>query len=94
MNWRARSRRPADINPGALVSLRLLVAGKLDGLAVAADEKHRVVAPFPVNLRDGAAHVDARAGVKYQVLIDGTRIVDVTSQGQDAIPLDAGASGR
>jgi hypothetical protein len=90
----SQSRRPADINPGALVSLRLLIAGKLDGLAVAADEQHRVVAPFPVTVRDGKAHVDAQPGVKYQVLIDGTRIVDVTSQGQDAIPLDAGASGR
>jgi hypothetical protein len=90
----SQSRRPADINPGALVSLRLLVAGKLDGLAVAADERHRVVAPFPVTVSDGKAHIEARPGVKYQVLIDGTRIVDVTSQGRDAIPLDAGVSGR
>lgn len=90
----SQSRRPADINPGALVSLRLLVAGKLDGLAVAADEQHRVAAPFPVKIRDGAAHTDARAGVKYQVLIDGTRIVDVTSHGQDRIPLDAATTGR
>ena len=85
----SQSRRPADINPGALVSLRLLVAGKLDNLSVATDGQHRVVAPFPVTLRDGAAHIDAQPGVKYQVLIDGTRIADVTSQGQDTIPLDA-----
>lgn len=84
----SQSRRPADINPGALVSLRLLIAGQLDSLAVAANDQHRVVAPFPVEIRDGAAHVSGQAGVKYQVLIDGTRVVDVTSQGRDVIPLD------
>jgi len=91
---KSQRRRPADINPGALVSLRLLVAGKLDSLSVATDGKHRVVAPFPVTLRDGAAHIVAQPGVKYQVLIDGARIVDVTSQGQDTIPLDAGTPRR
>jgi len=83
----SQSRRPADINPGALVSLRLRIAGQLDSLAVAAEGPHRVVAPFPVQIRDGVAHVDGRAGVRYQVLVDGARIVDVTSQGRDAIPL-------
>ncbi len=87
----SQSRRPADINPGALVSLRLLAAGKLDSLAVASAEKHRVAAPFPVTIREGAAHVDAQPGVQYQVLIDGTRILDVTSKGQDTIPLDSGS---
>lgn len=89
----SQRRRPADINPGALVSLRLLVAGKLDSLSVAADGKHRVVAPFPVTLRDGTAHIEAQRGVKYQVLIDGARIADVTSQGRDVVSLDVGAAG-
>ncbi len=84
----SQSRRPADINPGALISLRLLIAGQLDSLAVAAQDQHRIVAPFPVEIRGAVAHVSGRAGVKYQVLIDGTRIVDVTSQGRDVIPLD------
>lgn len=91
---KSQRRRPADINPGALVSLRLLVAGKLDNLSVAADGRHRVVSPFPVTLRDGAARIAAQPGAKYQVLIDGARITDVTSQGQDAIPLDAGTPRR
>lgn len=90
----SQRRRPADINPGALVSLRLLIAGKLDNLSVATDGKHRVVAPFPVTLRGNAAQIDAQPGVKYQVLLDGTRIVDVTSQGQDTIPLTAGTAGQ
>jgi hypothetical protein len=84
---KTQTRRPADINPGALVSLRLLAAGKLDALAVAADGTHRVVAPYPVTLRDGRAYIQAPAGTKYQVLIDGRRIVEVVSQGADVIPI-------
>ena len=81
-------RQPADINPGALVSLRLRLAGKLDALAVAVAEAHRVVAPFPVTIRDGRAHLEAPPGVRYQVVIDGRRVVDVQSQGQDTVPLE------
>jgi hypothetical protein len=83
----SQQRRPADINPGALVSLRLRIAGQLDDLAVAAEGAHRIVAPFPVTIQDGRARVRARPGVQYQVLIDGQRVVDVTSQGEDTIPL-------
>ena len=85
-----QQRRPADINPGALVSLRLRVAGRLDDLAVASDGTHRVVAPFPVTIRDGKARILAAPGASYQVLIDGERIVDVRSQGEDVILLNGG----
>jgi hypothetical protein len=81
-------RQPADINPGALVSLRLRLAGKLDSLAVAVAGPHRVVAPFPVTIHEGQAHLDAAPGVRYQVVVDGRRVVDVQSQGKDAVPLD------
>ena len=84
----SQKRLPADINPGALVSLRLLLAGKLDSLAVATEGQHRVVAPYPVTIRDGRARIAAEAGAKYQIVIDGRRIVDVPSQGSDTVPLD------
>ena len=74
---RSQERRAYFINPCTLVSLRMVLDGELDNLAVAADAKHRVAAPFPVTLRDGQAHVEAKAGVRYQVLIDGDRTVDV-----------------
>ncbi|MCX6899941.1 MAG: hypothetical protein NT105_14725 [Verrucomicrobia bacterium] len=41
-----QTRRPWNINPCAVVSLRLALEGKLDALAVAAVDGHRVVAPF------------------------------------------------
>jgi len=85
----AQIRAPADINPCALVSLRLQIEGKLDSLAVAANKKHRVVAPFPVAIRGGVAVVRARKGSRYQVVINGKRIVTVESKGVDRIPLTA-----
>jgi hypothetical protein len=83
----SQTRRPADINPSAVVSLRLLIEGKLDALDRATDGNHVIVAPYPVKIREGRALVQAEAGVKYQVLIDGERLVDVESKGEDIVDL-------
>ncbi|HXR06406.1 MAG TPA: hypothetical protein VN765_03690 [Candidatus Acidoferrum sp.] len=77
------------INPCALVSLRLVLEGKLDSLAVATGGGHRVAAPFPVSIRGGQARVQGRKGVAYQMVVDGGRIVEVQSRGEDSIPLNA-----
>jgi len=77
-----------NINPCNLVSLGAVLDGRPDHLSVAANGKHRVAAPFPVTIRDGAGHIDGRAGVKYQVVVNGQRIVDVESKGQDVVALD------
>ncbi len=87
-NLRRQRRQPADINPCALVSLQMALDGEVDFLSVASDGDHRIAAPFPVTIKDGVAHVQARAGVDYQVVINGTRIVDVKSKGNDAIRLE------
>ena len=84
----AQTRHPWNINPCAIVSLRLILDGRVDSLAVAADDRHRVAAPFPVTLKDGKAHIQAKPGLAYQILIDGSRIVDVESKGTDVVPLD------
>jgi hypothetical protein len=83
----AQQRNGPRINPSDLVSVRLLLDGQVDSLAVVADGGHRVVAPLPVSIRDGAAHIRGQPGLKYQVLIDGRRIVDVVSQGEDVVPV-------
>ena len=76
------------INPAGLVSLAWALDGKVDSLAVAVEGGRRVLAPFPVKIKDGNAVIQARAGVAYQVIIDGTRIVDVKSTtGTDIVPL-------
>jgi hypothetical protein len=86
-NLAQQTRNGPAINPCALVSLRLALEGKLDSLAVATAEGHRIVAPFPVTIRNGQAHIQARAGAAYQVVVDGQRIVEVQSRGDDTIPL-------
>jgi hypothetical protein len=83
-----QTRRPWAINPCAVVSLRLALEGKLDSLAVAVGDGHRVVAPFPVTICGGKAHIRAEQGVTFQVLVDGKRVVDVTSQGEDVVVID------
>ena len=79
---------PANINPSALVSLRLRLRGELDSLSVAADHSHRVAAPFKVKIRNGNAYIDAIEGTRYQVLVDGERVIDVVSKGKDVISLE------
>jgi hypothetical protein len=85
---RSQERRPWRINPCSLVSLRMVLDGSVSFLSVASDDNHRVAAPFPVTIRDGEAHIDGQAGVRYQVLVDGERIIDVTSQGHDVVRLE------
>ncbi|MBN2022477.1 MAG: hypothetical protein JW809_06745 [Pirellulales bacterium] len=82
-----QTRRPPDINPCALVSLEWVLRGRLDSLAAATGDGHRVVAPFPVEIRGNSAHIRAEASVKYQIVVDGQRVVDVVSQGEDVVPL-------
>src|SRR5579862_4486073 len=55
----SQKRNGPAINPCALVSLRFALEGKLDSLAVATGEGHRVAAPFPVIIRDGHARIEA-----------------------------------
>ena len=80
-------RNPWNINPCALVSLRLAVEDKLDALAVAAADGHRVIAPFPVTLHYEQARIAGQAGVRYEIIVDGSRIVPITSRGKDVIEL-------
>jgi hypothetical protein len=83
----SQRRQGPNINPSAIAFLRMALDGELDGLAVASEGPHRIVAPFPVTIRDGKACVRAKASMTYQVVIDGQRIVEVKSQGEDVMPL-------
>ena len=86
-NLRAQRRQPADINPCALFSLRTRLNGQVDSLDVATVDGHRVAAPFHVAADEGRATIAASVGTRYQVLVDGLRIIDVVSEGNDVIDL-------
>ena len=83
----AQKRNGPMINPCAIVSLRMVLGGKLDSLAVAAEAGHRVAAPFPVTIRGGKAHIRAPRATDYQVLVDG-RVVNIHAQGDDTVALE------
>lgn len=83
-----QKRAGPTINPVPIVVLRAVLDGDAPGLSVALAAGRRVVAPFPVTIGDGKARIHARAGVTYQVIVDGERIVDVASVGQDVIELE------
>ena len=83
-----QKRAGPTINPVPIVVLRAVLDGETPGLSVAVAAGRRVVAPFPVTIGDGKARIRARAGVTYQVIVDGERIVDVVSRGLDLIELE------
>ena len=77
-----------DIHPATLISVRLRFQGLPAGLAVAASKQHRIASPFPVKIVGDKAHIEGQTGQRYQVLINGTRIKDVQSQGEDVVSLN------
>ena len=81
-------RNEAAINPSAIVSLRLRLEGQLDALDCAITNGHRIVAPFPLTLSGSRAVIQGRAGVSYQAVVDGHRVVDIKSQGRDQVRLE------
>jgi hypothetical protein len=84
-----QARNGPNINPSAMMALRLAVAGEVAGLTAAAtvDGKHRVCGPWPMAIRDGNAVVRAKVGIAYQLVVDGRRVVTVQSKGEDIVPL-------
>ena len=86
-NLETQRRQPAGVNPCVLVWLQDRLAGKSVGLSVAQDAAHRILAPFPVTLQDGRATIAGRSGTTYQVIVDGQRVQQVISQGQDRLDL-------
>ena len=62
--------------------------GQLDALDCAITNGHRIVAPFPLTLSGSRAVIQGRAGVSYQAVVDGHRVVDIKSQGRDQVRLE------
>lgn len=81
----SQARNGPFINPCAWYSLRKVLDGELDGLSTAIAGDVRAVAPFPAEIRGGRIVVRARAGARYSVLVNGSRVEDVESKGTDEI---------
>ena len=85
---RSQKRQPWNINPCPLISIHLRLSGQVDSLTVATIAQNRITSPFPIEVQDGKAFVTAPQDTQYQVLINGEKIINITSQGKDIIPLD------
>jgi len=86
---RNQQRLAPFINPCAIVSLDRAIRGEIHRPVVATGEGRRVVSPFPVRIEEGKAVVEGRPGIRYQLLVDGSRVIDVLSQGRDFVSLEA-----
>lgn len=86
---RGQERRPWNINPCGLVSLRMALDGQVDSLSVATGDGLRVVSPFRVTLDGQTAVIEGRAETTYQILVNG-QLRDIRSTGTDRIPLQTG----
>ncbi|MDR1493688.1 MAG: hypothetical protein LBT05_13350 [Planctomycetaceae bacterium] len=77
------------VNPAVLVSLRQFFDAANDNYSVVAARNLRVISPFPARLtRDGVMIEGAPLGVGYQILINGSQVVNVQGTGsRDFVPL-------
>jgi hypothetical protein len=77
-----------SIAPASLISLDRAIRGEPENLYVASAGSSRVLAPFRVTIEQQNAHISAVAGLKYQIVLNGTRVIDITSKGEDVVPLN------
>lgn len=84
-----QQRRPANINPATIADLRMRLEGDEPGLLLAVDGGHRVLSPFPLKIDGAKGKLDKVAALPFQVLVDGSRVVDVPVGSSDVM-LEAG----
>ena len=77
------------VNPAVLASLRSQLDFSYNSHVVVRERNIHVTSPFPVELtRDGIFVEGAPEGLDYQLLINGTQVLDIQShKGRDFVPL-------
>jgi len=78
------------VNPAPLAALRWLLDSSHDGCTVIHDRSIRVVSPFPAKLtRDGVVVEGAPEGVAFQLLVNGSQIINVqgNKEGRNFVPI-------
>ncbi len=85
----SQERRPFDVNPCVMAALRERLSGRTAGLQIAVREDgRRAVSPFPLRWTREGLEIDGHAGVGFQVVIDGERIVELRSAGKDILAVE------
>ncbi|MGL4594005.1 MAG: hypothetical protein ACRCUY_04660 [Thermoguttaceae bacterium] len=71
-----------QINPCALVSLRMAIEGKVDSLFVLQDGDDRYTSPFPIRIKSGKLEaVEVPSNQPFQILKNGNRVTTRTGPG-------------
>ncbi|MGQ9605993.1 MAG: hypothetical protein ACUVTW_07300 [Thermogutta sp.] len=84
----SQNRNGPFINPCALYILRRKLSGEPERPQVLDVKGHRVVVPFPAELRGDRLIIHAQPGVRYQIVIDGGKsIIEIESGGKDEFPI-------
>jgi hypothetical protein len=90
-----QQRNIADINPTVLVMQRRYLQGQPESIdiALSKDGKFRIVSPFKTIIETDSngkrsAVIEAVAGITYQIILNGSTVKTITSQGTDRIGLD------
>ncbi len=81
-----QARNRVDIGPNSLISIRLRLSGRDPRLEIAFNDSHRVVAPFPVKIKNNKAYIKGIKGMDYQIVADG-KVIDIKSKGDDIVEL-------
>ncbi len=71
------------INPTVVHMLRRMIDGKHTNVSVVDVAGRRVVAPYPMKAEGNGVRIKAEQGVDYDIMIDGTDVVKIHSQGND-----------
>ena len=82
-----QARNRVDLGPDHLISMRLRLSGRDPRLEIAANDSHRVIAPFPVKIKKNQAIIKGINGMDYQIVADG-KIINIKSKGNDVVELN------
>ncbi len=81
---KTQTRNIYDIGPLMLMQFQRIFADKPTGIYVASNEKNIITSPFPVKIKHGEAIINAKKGMKYQVIIN-QKVRNIKSEGEDII---------
>ena len=80
-----QERFPYWINPTAVHLLRRMADGRHTSLCVVDANGRRVASPYPAVVDGNKVKITAPKGARYQLLIDGSELREIVSNGEDVV---------
>ncbi|MGN0910954.1 MAG: hypothetical protein ACI4NV_05980 [Thermoguttaceae bacterium] len=80
-----QERYPYWINPTAVHLLRRMADGRHTSLCVVDANGRRIASPYPAVVDGNKVKITAPKGARYQLLIDGSELREIVSNGEDVV---------